>query len=108
MEKRIHLYVSKKNVNTWLMLVCMISSIVLRIAVYEPGAANSPNAWVQMVLPVAASLLYILFAFIRGEEFFFLTTLPVCMMTLYSAIWTTQNIPYKLIVWLIWIALIFL
>ena len=31
MEKRTHLYVSRKNVGTWLMTLCMIASVVIRI-----------------------------------------------------------------------------
>ena len=32
MEKKIHFYVSRKNVLTWLMALCMVCSVVARIA----------------------------------------------------------------------------
>jgi hypothetical protein len=33
MEKRIHLFVSRKNVLTWLMALCLVGSAVARIAI---------------------------------------------------------------------------
>ena len=59
MKKRIHLYVSRKNVLTWLMAACMVSSAVARIWIIGVKGTGGPvNVWSQIVLPVAASLLY--------------------------------------------------
>ena len=108
MEKRTHLYVSRKNVLTWLMAICLLASAVARIAL--PGLKGSGDAlyvWCQILLPIAATLLYIVITVVSGEERFYKTTIPVWMMAIYSGIWICANLPNRLLVWLIWIALIF-
>ena len=35
MERRVHLYVSRKNVLTWLMALCLIGSAVARIVIFS-------------------------------------------------------------------------
>ena len=53
MKKRIHLYVSRKNVLTWLMAACMVSSAVARIWIIGVKGTGGPvNVWSQIVLPV--------------------------------------------------------
>ena len=87
MEKRIHLYVSRKNVLTWLMALCLVGSAVARIVVpCMKGVWGSLEVWSQIVLPVTATLLYVLIALINGKEMFYKTALPVWMMGLYYAI----------------------
>ena len=87
MEKRIHLYVSRKNVLTWLMALCLVGSAVARIAIpCMKGAWDSLEVWSQIVLPVGATLLYVLIALINGKEMFYKTAIPVFMMGLYYAI----------------------
>ena len=87
MERRIHLYVSRKNVLTWLMALCLVGSAVARIAIPNmKGAWEELNVWSQIVLPVAATLLYVLITLINGREMFYKTALPVWLMGLYYAI----------------------
>ena len=87
MERRIHLYVSRKNVLTWLMALCLVGSAVTRIAIPNmKGAWEALEVWSQIVLPVAATLLFVLIALINGKEMFYKTALPVWMMGLYYAI----------------------
>ena len=108
MEKRIHLYVSRKNALTWLMALCLAGSAVARIAI--PGLKGSGDTlyvWSQIVLPIAASLLYAAIALINGDELFYKTAIPVWMMAIYSGIWISGNVEGKMMVWLFWIALIF-
>lgn len=108
MEKRIHLYVSRKSVLTWLMALCMVSSAVARIAL--PGLKGSGDpfyVWSQIVLPIAATLLYGVIAFFHGEELFYKTAIPVWMMAIYSGLWICANVEGKMMVWLFWIALVF-
>lgn len=107
MEKKIHLYVSRNNPLTWVMLVCMLSSIAMRFFVFGFGNEEDVSFWNQLVLPIAATLLYLLFTFFCGEEEFYKTAVAVWMMAISCGVWTMQNIPAKLLVWLIWIALIF-
>ena len=105
MEKRVHFYVSRKNPLTWLMALCMISSAVARIVIFS--GMEGVGAWSQIVLPVAAGLLYMLIALLNGREMFYKTAIPVWMVSLYSGIWVSRNVPDRLTTYLFWIALIF-
>ena len=87
MEKRIHLYVSRKNVLTWLMALCLIGSAVTRIAFSGlKGSGGSLEVWSQIVLPVAATLLFVIIVLLRGDEMFYKTALSVFMMGIFYAI----------------------
>ena len=106
MERRTHFYVSGKNPLTWLMALCMVCSAVARIVL--PGVKGSGDAlyvWSQIVLPIAAVLLYAAFALLSGDELLYKTAIPVWMMAIYSAIWIRANIEGQMMVWLFWIAL---
>ena len=86
MEKRIHLYVSRKNVLTWLMALCLVGSAVTRIVFAGlKGSGGSLDVWSQIVLPVAATLLFVLITLINGKEMFYKTAIPVWMMGIYYA-----------------------
>ena len=87
MEKRIHLYVSRKNVLTWLMVLCMVGSAVARIVIpCVKGTWDSLEVWSQIVLPVAATLLYVLIIMLRGDEMFYKTAIPVFLMGIFYAL----------------------
>ena len=108
MKNRTHLYVSRKNVLTWVMALCMVASAVARIAF--PGLKGSGDTlyvWSQIVLPIAATALYALIALLNGEELFYKTAIPVWMMAIYSGLWISANVEGRMMVWLFWIALIF-
>ena len=108
MERRIHLYVSRKNALTWVMALCMVCSVVARIAFSGvKGTGDTLQVWSQIVLPVAASVLYMLIAILNGKEMFYKTAIPVWMMAIYSGLWIRDNIDSRMMVWLFWIALIF-
>ena len=108
MDRRVHFYVSRKNVLTWLMALCMVCSAVARIAVSGvKGSGDSLYVWSQIVLPIAAALLYVCIVLGSGKELFYKTAIPVWMMAIYSGIWISGNIESRLTTWLFWIALIF-
>ncbi len=87
MEKRIHLYVSRKNVLTWLMTLCLVGSAVARIVIAcMKGTGDQASVWSQIVLPVAATLLFVLIVLIGAKEFFYKTAIPVFFMAVYYAI----------------------
>ena len=87
MEKRVNLYVSRKNVLTWLMALCLVGSAVARIVITGvKGIGYSQDVWSQIILPVAATLLFVLVTFINGKEMFYKTAIPVWLMGLYFAI----------------------
>ena len=86
MERRIHLYVSRKNGFVWLMVLAMLASVALRIAPIYLFDGYQPNVWWELVLPVAATLLYISIVLIAGDEMLYKTAVPVFGMCLYYAI----------------------
>ena len=105
MEKRVNLYVSRKNVLTWLMALCLVGSAVARVVLFS--GMEGVGVWSQIVLPIAAALLYMLIALLSGEEMFYKTAIPVWMMVIYSGMWIKENVEGRMMVWLFWIALIF-
>ena len=108
MEKRVHFNVSRKNVLTWLMALCMVCSAVARIVISGgKGTGDALYVWSQIVLPIAAALLYALIVIMNGKEMFYKTAIPVWMMAIYSGIWISHNVEGKMMTWLFWIALIF-
>ena len=108
MKDRIHLYVSPKNVLTWLMALCMAGSAVARIVIFgEKGTGDTLYVWSQIVLPIAATVLFALIALLSGKELFYKTAIPVWMMGLYGALWIRDNMEGRMMVWLICIAIVF-
>ena len=111
MEKRNHLYVSRKNLLTWLMAMCMVGSAVARIALPGvKGTGEAQNVWSQIVLPVAATLLYALIVLLDGKERFYKTAIPIWMLGLYFGISVTRY-PFQSIQWMVvglyWVAVLF-
>ena len=80
MENKTRLYVSKKNMLTWLMAICMVSSAVARILIVGKEGADW---WCQIFLPIAASLLYAAVTLISGKERFYKSAIPVWLIGLY-------------------------
>ena len=101
MKQRNHFYVERKGVLTWLMALGMVCSAVARLVV--PGVKGSGDAlytWSQIVLPIAAALLYVFIVMLRGHEQFYKTAIPVWMMAIYGACRTGS--------WMTWITLFLL
>jgi len=87
MEKKVHFYVSRKNLLTWLVALCMLSSAVARIVLVGlKGSDLYQPVWGQIVLPVAAVLLYTLTCLLDGKEHFYKTAIPVWMLSAYYCI----------------------
>ena len=108
MKNRIHLYVSRKNLLTWLMALCMLASAVARIAFPGvKGSGDTLHVWSQIILPITATTLYALIALLDGQENFHKTAIPVWMMVVYSSLWISGHVESRMMVWLFWIALIF-
>ncbi|MBO5323081.1 MAG: hypothetical protein J6A88_03150 [Oscillospiraceae bacterium] len=109
MERRKSFYVSNKNVLTWLMALILVGSAVARIVIAcMKGTGDSLQVWSQIVLPVAATLLFVLIVLINGKEQFYKTALPVWLIVIYSGIWISANVDNLIISCLFWICLIFL
>lgn len=80
MEHKTRIFVSRKNPLTWLMVLCMIGSVVTRI-IFVGGKGT--DLWSQIILPIAAALLYALIAILNGKERFYKTAIPVFLMMVY-------------------------
>lgn len=108
MKKRLHFYVNANNALTILMTILMAASALTRIVIIGvKGTGFTGNVWGQIVLPVAATVLYALICLLNGKEFFFKTAIPVWMMAAYSAIWVSGNISSRTMIILVWAALAF-
>ncbi len=69
------------------MALCLVGSAVARIAFAGlKGSGESLEVWSQIVLPVAATLLYVLICLVFGKEMFYKTAIPVWMLGIYYAI----------------------
>ena len=108
MKNRQHFYVSNKNVLTWLMVLCMACSAVARVI---HVGAEGPNLWSQIILPIAAAVLFALTCLISGKERFYKTAIPVWMICIYYC-FVFAGIQFsayqKMIVALYWIAMLFI
>ena len=82
MEKKTHFYVSIKNGLTWLVALCMVCSAVARVLFV---GTKGTDVWSQIILPIAAVLLYGLICLLNGKEQFYKTAIPVWMICFYYA-----------------------
>lgn len=83
MEKRIHLYISKKHPALWLTGLLMLASVVARIALFSQ--LEDAHVWRQIVWPAVAVMLFVLMAFFDGEEMLYRTAVPVWMLGICTA-----------------------
>ena len=65
---------------TWLMVLCMIGSVVTRI-IFVGG--KGIDLWSQILLPIAAVLLFVINVLFDGKEHFYKSAIPVAMICLY-------------------------
>ncbi len=87
MEKRTSFYVSRKNALTWLTALCLVGSAVTRIVIAcLKGSGDSLELWSQIVLPVAATLLFVLILLLGGKEYLYKTAIPVWLLSAYYAL----------------------
>ena len=84
MKNRTNYFVSNKNLLAWLMALCMVGSAVTRIVfVGMKGPEQAPEMWSQIILPIAAALLYAAIVLFSGKEHFYKSAIPVWMMGIY-------------------------
>ena len=83
MEKRVSYFVSRKNVLTWLAAILLACSVGLRIAYFCGKGADATTVWLQIVLPVAACLIFALQILLDGKEHFYRTAFPVTLAAAY-------------------------
>lgn len=109
MGNRVHLYVTRKNFFTWLTSILLGYSLIARIVIFGfTSHAGTVNFWGQVLLPAAATALYLVIILADGKECFYRTTIPMAMMALYGGLCVHKTIEGKLYESLFWVALIFL
>ena len=86
MERRLSLFVSRKNALTWIAAVLALASAVCRIVFECIDAVPCENVWTHIILPVAAAILYVLITLIWGKEMFYKTAIPIWMISIYYGI----------------------
>ena len=82
MEKITTYYATRRNVLVWLAALLCIVSAVARIIFACTSGIDSLNPVVSIILPVAANLWLGIRLLIRGEKQFYLTIIPVVLLTL--------------------------
>jgi len=85
MKNRTNYFVSRKNVLTWLMALCMLASAVTRIVFVGmmKGPDIAVSMWSQIVLPIVACLLYALIVLFNGKEQFYKSAIPLWLICIY-------------------------
>ena len=88
MENNTRFYVSLKNGMTWLTVLCMVCSAVARVLFVD---TKGVDLWSQIVLPIAAVVLYVLICLFSGKERFYKTAIPVWLMCGYYAFYFVNH-----------------
>ena len=108
MKRRVSYFVSRKNVFTWLAALVLTASAVLRIAYPCEKGAGAATVWFQIVLPVAACLIYVLILLCSGEERFYRTAVPAFMLAIYYGVkisLSTLPLPMTFVFWVAYLAI---
>ena len=108
MERRLSLFVSRRNALTWIAAVLVFASAVCRIIFECINTAPCENVWTHIVLPAGAAFLYVLIALVWGKEMFYKTAIPFWMICLYYAIRVTEYGFAPLTNVLFWAVLLFI
>ena len=104
MERRNNYYVSRKNALTWVSAALMLASAMARIAVFwGRGPVGAAVMWFQILLPVAASVIFVLNVLLDGERHFYRTAVPVWIFAICFAQFATTFIYSKRLIALLWV-----
>ena len=106
MERNTRFYVSIKNAFTWLMAACMVCSAVARVLVV---GGKGTDVWSQIVLPIAAAVLYALITLLSGKEQFYKTAIPVWMYGIYYGLvfWNMDFEKFDVMIGVLYIIVMF-
>ena len=104
MEKRVSYYVSRKSFLVWLSALVMTASAALRIAYSCGKGADASTVWFQIVLPVAACLIFVLMILLGGEERFYRTAIPAFMLAIYYSVCVSAVLPSLSLRFVFWVA----
>ena len=108
MEKRIHLYVKRNHIATWLMAACMLASAVATVVMSRGLVFADTGFWCGIVLPCVCSIWYALTVLLSGEERFYKTAIPVWLLGIGYAVQLKQVMQgYTLLYTMICICIVF-
>ena len=107
MEKRISLFVSKRNPITWIAAIFVLLAAVSRIALASMGLLPQGSSLTHTLLPLAAYILYMMIALIWGREMFYKTAIPVWLIALHYAFRITDYGFSNMVNVLFWVVLLF-
>jgi len=109
MEKRKAYYVSRKNVLTWLSVLFILCSAVVRIVLLcEKGTASGSAMAFQILLPIAAEVIFVLIVLLNGKNHIYRTAVPVAMIAIsVMCVASAYGFWHKLMVWLACIVCVF-
>lgn len=109
MKKRTTFFVSRKNLLTWLSAFCIVCSAVTRIVfACVKGTGVTYPVWSQIVLPVAASLLYVLTILLNGKERYYKTAISIWLLSAYYVFAFSGYIGSKMVIGLFGLAMLFI
>ncbi|MDO4488406.1 MAG: hypothetical protein Q4B67_04905 [Eubacteriales bacterium] len=85
MERKVSYYVSRKNAFTWLTVLAMLASLIVRLVFARAagaGVLKDYTFWL-VTMPVIASVWFVLIILINGDEKLYKTAIPFGMFMLY-------------------------
>lgn len=103
MELKKAYYVSRKNVLTWLSVLLILCSAVVRLMLHgEKGTVSSIPVAFQIWLSVLAGICYIWIVLLHGKERIYRTAIPVALFCLGEAVGIgSGSLWYHLLLWLV-------
>lgn len=90
MEKKADFYVSRKNIFTWLAVICAAASCVFR-CIYAGAPGQIPGFW-MMTLPILSCVMFAFIVLVNGDELLYKTAIPVFLIALYFIIKTCGGV----------------
>ena len=102
MEKRKAYYVSRKNVLTWLSVLLILCSAVVRLVLHcEKGTKTGSAMVFQILLPIIAGVVFVLIVLLNGKERIYRTAIPVVIFALAEMCAAgSYGLWHRLLVWL--------
>ena len=109
MKRKVSYFTSRKNVFTWLAALVLLASAVLRIAISCEKGADAATVWFQIVLPVAACLIYVLILLCSGQERFYRTAVPAFVFAICYGVRVSLSgllpLPVRFVFWIAFLAI---
>lgn len=104
-------YVSRKNVLTWVCALILLGAAFVRIAAvtfWKGEGVSSSKMWFAVILPTAATVIYVLQILTNANQRFYKTAIPVWILCICDGILfsgTDELMRYKLLNWLLFIVI---